>query len=222
MRILRIRLRTPTLVPYLGYRYYFALSRSTITYSNLQYQYGTCCFCGSRPTGNLTVYQPTCRVLIGWRYQHAAASCRYSSGNPSALHPRSRHQQFKPVLWIQIHWIRISMVRRGSVGSASACWKAGPSSILGSAPKGGLSHWAYKRWGDRERPRRMYCMNVIGWLYVCYKIWKINKKSGILPPNLWISSKFGSGSMVLMTKNWKNIAEKIYLFCDQKLQFTYP
>jgi hypothetical protein len=29
------------------------------------------------------------------------------------------------------------MVRRGSVGSASACFKAGPSSILGSAPQGG-------------------------------------------------------------------------------------
>jgi hypothetical protein len=29
------------------------------------------------------------------------------------------------------------MVRRGSVGSASACCKAGPSSILGSAPQGG-------------------------------------------------------------------------------------
>ncbi len=30
-------------------------------------------------------------------------------------------------------------VRRGSVGSASACCKAGPSSILGSAPHGGSS-----------------------------------------------------------------------------------
>ncbi len=30
-------------------------------------------------------------------------------------------------------------VRRGSAGSASACWKAGPSPILGSAPQGGLS-----------------------------------------------------------------------------------
>ncbi len=29
------------------------------------------------------------------------------------------------------------MVRRGSVGSAPACCKAGPSSILGSAPQGG-------------------------------------------------------------------------------------
>jgi hypothetical protein len=36
--------------------------------------------------------------------------------------------------------VRRQMVRRGSVGSASACWKAGPSSIPGSAPQGGLSH----------------------------------------------------------------------------------
>jgi hypothetical protein len=32
------------------------------------------------------------------------------------------------------------MVRRGSVGSASACCKAGPSSILGSAPQGSFPH----------------------------------------------------------------------------------
>jgi hypothetical protein len=32
-----------------------------------------------------------------------------------------------------------SKVRRGSIGSASACCKAGPSSILGSAPHGGSS-----------------------------------------------------------------------------------
>ncbi len=138
MRILRIRIRLWTQHWYLGYN--LALSRSTITYSNLQYQYGTCYFCGSIPTGNLTVYQLTCRVLIGWRYQHAAASCRYSSGNLSALHPRSRHQQLKPVLWIQIHWIRIS-------------------------------------------------------------------------------SKSGYGSWVLMTKNWKNIAEKIYLFWSKTANY---
>jgi hypothetical protein len=35
-------------------------------------------------------------------------------------------------------WLR--MVRRGSVGSASASCKAGWSSTLGSAPQGGLSH----------------------------------------------------------------------------------
>ncbi len=32
------------------------------------------------------------------------------------------------------------MVCRGSVGSVSACCKAGPSSILSSAPQGGFSH----------------------------------------------------------------------------------
>jgi hypothetical protein len=39
------------------------------------------------------------------------------------------------------------MVRRSSVGSASA-WlrQARPSSILGSAPRGGISLWAEKRW----------------------------------------------------------------------------
>ncbi len=46
------------------------------------------------------------------------------------------------------------MVRRGSVGSASACWKAGPSSILGSAPQGGLDEW---RWMNVS----YHCMNVI-------------------------------------------------------------
>jgi hypothetical protein len=76
------------------------------------------------------------------------------------------------------------MVRRCSVGSASACCKAGPSSILGSAPQGGFSHWAYKRWRNV-----LYVCIVWMWLnermYVCYKIWKINKESGIMPPNLW-------------------------------------
>ncbi len=79
----------------------------------------------------------------------------------------------------------LSMVRRGSVGSASACCKAGPSSIPGSAPQGSFPHWAHKRWGYGERLQRMAtdeCI-VIEWMYVCYKI-KISKKSGIMPPNL--------------------------------------
>ncbi len=42
------------------------------------------------------------------------------------------------------------MVRRGSVGSASACCKAGPSSILGSAPQGG-SHTEQTSDEDMER-----------------------------------------------------------------------
>jgi hypothetical protein len=67
------------------------------------------------------------------------------------------------------------MVRRGSVGSALACCKAGPSSILGSAPQGRFPHWAHKRWGYGERLRRVAtdeCI-VIEWMYVCYK--KISK-----------------------------------------------
>ncbi len=82
----------------------------------------------------------------------------------------------------------LNMVRRGLVGSASACCKAGPGSILGSAPQGGLPHWAYKRWRNGERLQRMETDEwiVIEWIYVCIKIWKINKKSGILPPNLYM------------------------------------
>ncbi len=66
--------------------------------------------------------------------------------------------------WLSL-WCGVAqlMVRRGSVGSTLACCKAGPSSILGSAPQvfpteltsdeemeRGLGEW---RW--------MYCMNVI-------------------------------------------------------------
>jgi hypothetical protein len=60
------------------------------------------------------------------------------------------------------------------------------SSILGSAPQGSFTHWAHKRWGNGERLQQMAtdeCI-VIEWMYVCYKIISINKKSGILPPNL--------------------------------------
>jgi hypothetical protein len=41
--------------------------------------------------------------------------------------------------WLSL-WCGVAqfMVRRGSVGSASACCKAGLSSILGSAPQGGF------------------------------------------------------------------------------------
>ncbi len=72
------------------------------------------------------------------------------------------------------------IVRRGSVGSASACCKASPSSILGSAPHGGvspLSRQAMRKWPPRMAMDK--CI-VLMWLnesmYVCYKIWKINKE----------------------------------------------
>ncbi len=99
-----------------------------------------------------------------------------------------------------------AMVRRGSVGSASACCKAGPSSILGSAPQGGSPHWANKRWRFGERPQRMATDKCIEWMwlyecmYVCYKIWKINKKSGIMPPNIYPaipSQNFSANSFYL-------------------------
>jgi hypothetical protein len=44
-----------------------------------------------------------------------------------------------------------AMVRHGSVGSASACCKAGPSSILDSAPQGGVSplrRQAMRKWRE--------------------------------------------------------------------------
>ncbi len=47
---------------------------------------------------------------------------------------------FNGAAWLSDGAAWLSMVRRGSVGSASACCKAGLSSILGSAPQGGLSH----------------------------------------------------------------------------------
>jgi hypothetical protein len=47
---------------------------------------------------------------------------------------------------------RGSKVRRGSVGSASACCKAGPSSILGSAPHGGSS--LAERRSDEDKRRQ--------------------------------------------------------------------
>jgi hypothetical protein len=40
---------------------------------------------------------------------------------------------------LTVSYFKKIYVRRGSVGSASACWKAGPSSILGMS-QGCLSH----------------------------------------------------------------------------------
>jgi hypothetical protein len=58
------------------------------------------------------------------------------------------------------------MVRRGSDVSASACCKAGPSSILGSAPQEVFSTELTSddemERGPGEWRRQMYSMNVIG------------------------------------------------------------
>ncbi len=63
------------------------------------------------------------------------------------------------------------MVRRGSVGSASACCKAGPSSILGSAPQRGSPT---EQTSDEEMERGLSEWRRINVLYecvyVCYKI----------------------------------------------------
>ncbi len=39
--------------------------------------------------------------------------------------------------------------------SVAIRWGLSPS-ILGSAPQGGSSHWAFKRWGEWERPHEKY------------------------------------------------------------------
>ncbi len=59
-------------------------------------------------------------------------------------------------------------MRRSSVGSASACCKAGPSSNLGSASHGGSPCWAKTRWRLKKKGLGewwrmngvcLYCMN---------------------------------------------------------------
>jgi hypothetical protein len=50
-----------------------------------------------------------------------------------------------------------------------------------SAPQGGFSHWAFKRWGDGERPPRMVTDICIVWMWLnecmyVIKIWKIINK----------------------------------------------
>jgi hypothetical protein len=68
------------------------------------------------------------------------------------------------------------MVRRGSVGSASACRKAGPSSILGSVFPTELTSDEMER-GPCEW-RRINVLNVIEWIFVCDKVLKrINLKT---------------------------------------------
>ncbi len=47
-----------------------------------------------------------------------------------------------PIYLTQLGAVWLSRVQRGSVGSAMACWKAGPSSNFGSAPHRGSAHFA--------------------------------------------------------------------------------
>ncbi len=58
-------------------------------------------------------------------------------------------------------------------------------------------------------------MNVIVWMYVCYKIWKINKKSGIMPPNIKVFfltkitvKKDNSNCLIVWTKNYSKFLSR--------------
>ncbi len=60
----------------------------------------------------------------------------------------------------------MKIMRRGSVGSVSACCKAGPSSILGPAPQGGFSHWAERYCpAKKEGGREGYHLNRFDFLH---------------------------------------------------------
>ncbi len=69
------------------------------------------------------------------------------------------------------------MVRHCSVGRAPACCKAGPSSILGSAPQGGFPTELTSD-EDMDRPRRMATDKCIVWMGLneCMYIVKYKKK----------------------------------------------
>jgi hypothetical protein len=64
-----------------------------------------------------------------------------------------------------LRWCGVAhMVRRGSVGSASACCKAGPSSILGSVPQEGSPT---EQTSDEEIERGLSERRRINVLYEC-------------------------------------------------------
>ncbi len=94
--------------------------------------------------------------------------------------------KFTGAAWLSMVRRGSVMVRRGSVGSASACCKAGPSSNPGSAPQGGHHNWVYERWRNGERLHRIATDKCIVrmWLNDCIcviKIRKINKTFKIYP-----------------------------------------
>ncbi len=103
--------------------------------------------------------------------------CNIDSGTQSTNHVLQLQRCQFYMLWLAISAARLSYgaawlsygaawLSYGAAwlsGSASACCKAG--SILGSAPQGGVSHWAHKRWRNGEGPRRMVMDECI--LYKC-------------------------------------------------------
>jgi hypothetical protein len=67
---------------------------------------------------------------------HTMCMKKLKINNPSHFLYEFSSSSFLIIVQLISDEIKIgSMVRRGSVGSASACCKAGPSSILGSAPQ---------------------------------------------------------------------------------------
>ncbi len=87
--------------------------------------------------------------------------------------------------WLSNGAAWLTMVRRGSVGSASACWKAGTSSVP-------LSLQAMRRWREASANVLHKC----DWMIECMleNMKNKQKKSGILPPNLYYFSNMFSTS----------------------------
>ncbi len=113
-------------------------------------------------------------------------------------------------------------MRRSSVGSASACCKAGPSSILGSASQGGSSR-AERR--SDEDTRRQASANGEGWMNMCCTVWMNGKdnnyqKNGIMPPNL--RKLWASGNKTTIPRQ-KSLCPGIQCthFCRLS-DYTYP
>ncbi len=97
------------------------------------------------------------------------------------------------LLWcgVALLWCGVALLRCGVALLVAACCKAGLSSILGSAPQGVFSHWAYQQWRDGERPRRMATDKCVlyenDWMNVCLSSNTKNKQKSWHPatkPNI--------------------------------------
>jgi hypothetical protein len=65
--------------------------------------------------------------------------------------------------WVAFLLICVSW---GEVLKLEACCKAGLSSNPGSAPQGGVFHWADKRWRNGERPQPMTMDKCFVWMWM--------------------------------------------------------
>ncbi len=112
--------------------------------------------------------------------------------NREALPTSCRDYRYDPLNGTSFIWT-IWRVQRGSVGSALACCKAGPSSNLGSAPHGVFTNWddscEYLEIGLSE------CLSMNEWMNEWFMHVSIAnkknkcKKSGLRPPNLYFDYK---------------------------------